>query len=490
MVGINASLAAERLSHYGGHVSSSTEEDLSRVTIISQSRRVDLALPGSVSISELLPSILRFAGIEANTPTEAVHAWVLQRFGADPLDLHTPVNKLSIRDGETLHLRQRENAIPDAAFDDVIDAVAATTRSRPSWLPRHSRTTGLALMLALLVAMPLLVTSTTKDDRGLAFGLAVGLTAFFAFAALIAAIALARAAGERHTASCLAWASVALATIAGWNVPYLISAEPTIPLPIRILMAAALALMVAAAGALAARVQTMGLFAAALTAALMVVSASVMALNPGRDVDVAAVTMAVMAVTTTFLPALSHRLAGIALPSLPASTEAMLADETPVQSDIVARAVMADRVLGSLLAATTATAVLSSLIVAYQRSTSFWVLALVLCIGLAFTLRARAFVGLAQRAALLAAGGIITTLGLVMLALSAIDSPLGVAGVLGAVLLLGYVFAHYSASTYGRILSPSWGRWGDVLEWLTIIGIIPSLLGVLDLYSHFAAMFV
>lgn len=76
-----------------------------------------------------------------------------------------------------------------------------------------------------------------------------------------------------------------------------------------------------------------------------------------------------------------------------------------------------------------------------------------------------------------------------MLALSAIDSPLGVAGVLGAVLLLGYVFAHYSASTYGRILS-SWGRWGDVLEWLTIIGIIPSLLGVLDLYSHFAAMFV
>lgn len=468
-------------------MSSSTEEDLSRVTIISHSRRVDLALPGSVSLSELLPSILRFAGIEANTPTEAVHAWVLQRFGADPLDLHTPVNQLSIRDGETLHLRQRENAIPDAAFDDVIDAVAATTRARPSWLPRHSRTTGLTLMLALLVAMPWLVTSTTLEQRGFGFGLAVGLTAFFSFATLIAAIALARAAGERHTASSLAWASVALAGIAGWNMPYLISNDPVIPLSIRILMAAALALTAAAAGALSARVQSMALFAAALTASMMVVAASVMALNPGQDVNVAAVTMSLMAVITTFLPAVSHRLAGIALPSLPASTEAILADETPVQADIVARAVMADRLLSALLAATTSTAVLSSLIVAGQRSV--WVLALVLCIGLAFALRARAFVGLAQRIALLAAGAVMTTLGLVMLALAAIDSPLGVAGVLGAVLLLGYVLAHYSASTYGRILSPTWGRWGDVLEWLAIIGIIPSLLGVLDLYTYFGAMF-
>ena len=61
-------------------------------------------------------------------------------------------------------------------------------------------------------------------------------------------------------------------------------------------------------------------------------------------------------------------------------------------------------------------------------------------------------------------------------------------GVLASVLLLGYVFAHYSASTFSRILSPTWGRWGDVLEWLAIIAIIPSLLGVLDLYTYFGAL--
>ncbi|WP_158600432.1 type VII secretion integral membrane protein EccD [Tessaracoccus antarcticus] len=469
-------------------MSSTTEEDLSRVTIISQSRRVDLALPGSVSLSELLPSILRFAGIDGNTPTEAVHAWVLQRFGADPLDLYVPVRQLSIRDGETLHLRQRENAIPDAAFDDVIDAVAATTRARPSWLPRHSRTLSLALMLGLLVAMPLLVTSSVRDERGLTLALALGITAFFSFATMIAAIALARAAGERHTASCLAWASVALAGITGWFIPILIS-DPAaaLPLAINILMAAALSLVAAAAGALAARVQAMALFAAALTAAIVVMSGSVMALMPGHDIDVAAVTMAVMAVATTFLPALSHRLAGIALPNLPASTEAMLADETPVQVDIVARAVLADRILGALLSASTTAAVLSSFLVVRQGSV--WALVLVLCIGLAFSLRARAFVGLTQRIALLASGAIITILGLVALAMIAITSPLGVVGVLASVLVLGYVFAHYSAATFGRILSPTWGRWGDVLEWLSIITIIPALLGVLDLYTYFGSLF-
>ena len=51
--------------------------------------------------------------------------------------------------------------------------------------------------------------------------------------------------------------------------------------------------------------------------------------------------------------------------------------------------------------------------------------------------------------------------------------------------LVAYVFAHYSATTYNKVLSPTVGRCGDVFEWLAIIGIVPSLLGVLDLYSYF-----
>lgn len=461
------------------------EEDLARVTIISSTRRVDLALPGSVTLSELLPSILKFAGLESNSPTDAVHAWVLQRFGSDPFDLYAPISKLGIRDGETLHLRQRENAIPDAAFDDVVDAVAGATNSRPSWTPPNSRTISLILMAALLIVMPLLIIWGTSDERRLIQGIVLIATGFISFAAFIAATALARAAREQPTAATLAWCSVALAGIVGWFLPNVIATNAA--LHIHILMASSLVLITAASNALAAKVHTMPLFAVALFGAIMLGSSSVMALNYGHDAEVAAGTMALMALITTFLPSLSYQIAGIALPNLPVTTEAMLADDTPVQSDIVRRAIFADRLLGGMLAGTATAATVSAFITMTQGSKS--AVALVLCVGLAFLLRARAFVGFAQRLALVLNGSTIAALGLVAIAMAATNSLVGLMILFGVTLFVAYLFAHYSASWFAKILSPTWGRWGDIFEWLAIIGIVPLMLGVLDFYVWFRSLF-
>ena len=464
----------------------STEEDLSRVTVISTSRRVDLALPGSVTLAELLPSILRFSGLESNTPTDAVQTWVLQRFGSDPFDLYTPVNKLAIRDGETLYIRHRENAIPDAAFDDVVDAVAGATTTRPSWVAKHSQHVGIALMLAVLIGGPLLALNGARlmDDR-MMLALAVGVTGFLSFASFIAAVAVARAARAYKTAAGLAWGSTVLAGMTGWYLAEVISQEEA-PLAIRIIMASALVLVAAAASALAAKVHPMPLLAVSLTALFMLASSSFMVLYIGQEIRVAAVAMVVMAFLTTFLPTISYRVAGIALPNLPITTEAMLADETPVQSDIVARAVLADRLLGALLVATSATAVLSSFIVIRQGT--LWSTLLVATIGLAFLLRARAFVGLTQRLALLLGGAVLVAVALLAVAWEAADSMLGVVLLFAGALLLTYLFAHYSASIYGKVLSPTWGRWGDIFEWLSIMAIIPALLGVLSLYGYFGSL--
>lgn len=461
------------------------EEDLARVTIISSARRVDLALPGSVTLSELLPSILKFAGLESNTPTDAVHAWVLQRFGQDPFDLYAPISKLGIRDGETLHLRQRENAIPDAAFDDVVDAVASATNSRPSWQHQHSRTIGLICLSAVLLGMPLLLMLGTSDERRLVQGLVLIATALLSFGAFIAAVSLARAAREKPTATVLAWISVALAALVGWDLPNVIATEAA--LHIHIVMASSLILLAAAANALAARVHAMPLFAAALFGALMLAASSVMALNYGNDDKVAAGTMAVMALITTFMPSLSYKIAGIALPNLPVTTEAMLADETPVQSDIVSRALFADRLLGGMLMGTSATAVAVSFITITNGT--WWAVALIICVGLAFLLRARAFVGLSQRMALVLSGAIIFGLGLVSIAYGLTSSYVGLGVLFGITLLIGYLFAHYSASWHKRVLSPTWGRWGDIFEWLAIIGIVPFMLGVLNFYVWFRGLF-
>lgn len=480
-------LTANPCCHYGMHVSTATDEDLSRVTIISSSRRVDLALPGSVSLSELLPSILKFSGQEANSPAEAVHAWVLQRFGSDPFDLYTPVEKLGIRDGETLYLRQRENALPDAAFDDVVDAVAGATNSRPRWAPQHSRRMGLILMCVLLIGVPLLAIGSMAASAGRMPMIAIlGATTVISIACIIGAVALARAVGERVTSVCLGWCGVVLAGLVGWFLPNTFT-QGVIPGAIRILVCTAMLLVASSAVALAARLHAMPMLAVATASVTILIAASVAAVAETRNVEVAAITMALMTLATAPLPTWSYRIAGIALPVLPLDAEAMLADETQVQSDIVQRAVLADRLLGAFLAATAAVAALCTWVVIQQGT--IWAVLLIVCIGLAFLLRARAFVGMTQRCALLLGGiamVIPATLAVVVPLLRSIEGALIV---LGVVVIVGYIFAHWSTSTYNKVISPTWGRWGDIIEWLAIMGIVPALLGILRLYAYFGDMF-
>lgn len=461
------------------------EEDLTRVTIISSIRRVDLALPGSVSLSELLPNMLKFAGLESNVPTDAVHAWVLQRFGQDPFDLYSPISKLGIRDGETLHLRQRENAIPDAAFDDVVDAVANATNSRPSWTQANSQVIGLICIAAVLITMPWLAFWGTTGQGRLVQGIVLLATGLIAFGAFVAATALARAAREIPSATVLAWISVVLSGSLGWNLAHVIAQDPA--LHIHILMASSLVLLSAAGNALAARVHTMPLFAASLFGGIMLLSSSAMALQYGNDEKVAAATMMIMALTTTFLPTLSYRIAGIALPNLPVTTEAMLSDETPVQSDIVSRALFADRLLAGMLAGTSAAATVAAPITMSVPSWSATLLCL--CVGLAFLLRARSFVGFSQRLALVVGGGVILAISIIVIAYAATQSYGGLGALFALTLLVGYFFSHYSAAWYRKILSPTWGRWGDIFEWIAIIGLVPLTLGVMDFYVWFRSLF-
>ncbi|WP_203567897.1 type VII secretion integral membrane protein EccD [Aestuariimicrobium ganziense] len=474
-------------------MSSATEEDISRVTVISPQRRVDLALPGSVTLGELLPSIVKFAGYEASNTTDAVHNWVLQRFGEDPLDAGAQVSTLGINDGETLHLRQRENAMPDAAFDDVVDAVSTSTAQRPSWHPRHSQRMALGVLVILLLGLPMMVLfGLNSPDKVALWGrlitpapevsLAAAATCLvLAFASVITSISISRAAGEYRVSSTFAWAAVVLAFFGGYGM-----LSSSTPVATRLTLALAAVLVTAAACALAASVQVMGLFTAAVTSGVLLAATATMVLFPGRELVVCAVGLTVMVAVTSMLPTFSYRLARIALPAVPPDAQAMMADDTPVQSDIVTRALLADRLLASLLIATSVTTLVLSLPLLLGDA-SWWTLSLCGVVALAMLLRARAFVGLQQRLSLLSAGTLVMLLAFsVGVGRLPATVQLAVAGAVAVVAVL--VLAGYATAQYSKIITPVWGRLGDVMEWLAIMAIVPLLLGVLDLYDKFRAL--
>ncbi len=449
-------------------------EDLARVTVISPTRRIDLALPGSSTLGELLPNVIRFAGFDGATTQEAVHAWVLQRLGEDPLDPNKKVSALNIRDGETLHLRQRESTMPDAAFDDVVDAVTTATSTRPSWVAAHSQWFAVVAMTALLVVVPLM--GLWRADTSVPFGglPEAALAAFLAIVAAVGSIVLSRAFGHFLPAAGLGWAADILFGAAGLYI------LPTQSLPLRVLIASAMVLLMAAVIWLAARVQPYAQLAVVISAALILLTTMVMVLiGAGTVVEVSAVAIALILAATSMLPVLSYQLARVAMPNLPATAEALMADNQPVQSDIVARAISADRVLGAFLTATGVTVV--ALMIPVLMRADWIVLALGAAVSLAMMLRARAFVGRTQRLAMLLPGALIG-FAVVVMALMALPFGwrLGVSTLV--VLFGGLALASYGSVMYNRIVSPTYGRIGDILEWIGIMAIVPLVLAVLDVY--------
>jgi type VII secretion integral membrane protein EccD len=454
-------------------VTTTAGEDLARVTVISPTRRIDLALPGSTTLGELLPTIVRFAGFDGATSQEAIHAWVLQRLGEDPLDPNKKVSALNIRDGETLHLRQRESTMPDAAFDDVVDAVTTATSTRPSWVSAHSQWFAVVALTALLVVVPLM--GLWRADTSVPFGglPEAALTAFLAIVAAVGSIVLSRAFGHFLPAAGLGWAADILIGAAGLFI------LPAQAMPLRVLIASALVLVMAATIWLAARVQPYAQLAVVISSVLILIATTAMVLLNGRIVEVSAVAIALILAVTSFLPSLSYQLARVAMPNLPTTAEALMADDQPVQSDIVARAISADRVLGAFLTASGVTVTL--LMVPVLQRADWIVVALGIAVSLAMMLRARAFVGRTQRLALLLPGALIGFAAVVM-ALMALPFGwrLGVSTL--AVLFGGLALATYASVMFSRIVSPTYGRIGDILEWIGIMAIVPLVLAVLDVY--------
>jgi type VII secretion integral membrane protein EccD len=455
---------------------------LTRVTVATPHRRIDIALPDHILVADLLPHLLRHAGTDAVDTGETFGGWVLRRTTGVELDADSDLVSQAVRDGELLHLAPRRVSWPEPAYDDIVEVIASSARrTGRSWGAAATRRFGLAATGAVLLLGAALLAWT--GSPWLLPGV-IGLV--IASVLTTSGVLLARAGAD----------AVAGAVVAGYGLIYagLGGALVTAPagVPVRDLGPAQLV----AAGAVLVLFSTLALIGVAalarvFTAGIGIGAAGLLSglfcLAGTSGAAAAAIALTVAVGLQPVYPALASSIGRIPLPVLPQRAEAILDDQpSPDRGTIFAAVARASEFLaGELLASAVVSTFAGALLLA-QGGRVGAVLALVGAAAL--LLRGRLFPTTAQRLPLLISG--MVTIGLAGYGW-ALHADTGTRRLIGLVFLLVIAAGVLRATLfYGRRSpSPYVGRIADLLDVLTIMTLIPLACDVLGVFGTVQDLF-
>lgn len=455
---------------------------LTRVTVATPHRRVDVALPDHILVADLLPHLLRHAGVEIADEGESHGGWTLRRTSGGELDADGDLASQSVRDGELLHLAPRRLSWPEPAYDDVVEVIASSARrAGRSWGGVATRRYGLAVVGVILVlGAALLVWAGSPWLLPGAIGLGAAVLLVFC------GILLARLGGDAEAGAVLGGYALLYAALGGALV-----AAPAGQPPGRLdsaqVVAGSSALILASVLAMVGVVALARIFAAGLGTGIAGLLGGLLCLAGTSPGSAAAVVLTVALGLLPAYPLLASTLGKIPTPVLPQRPEEILEDAPlPDRASVFAAVARAAELLtGFLLAAATAS-VLAAALLLTRAGIGGVVLALVGACAL--LLRGRLFPTAAQRLPLLTGAVAIAVLaGYGWMRHTAPGS--------GRVLLLAVVLA-VAATVLGATLrysmrspSPYLGRIADVLDTLTIMALIPLACWVLGVFQTVQGLF-
>ncbi|MGP3985812.1 type VII secretion integral membrane protein EccD [Streptomyces sp. 3N207] len=451
---------------------------LCRLTVRAPEKSIDLAVPSDVPVADLLPAVLGYGGDDLAEAGIDHGGWVLQRLGAEPMDEERTLDSYDLRDGETLYLRPRTEALPEVHLDDLVDGISTTMQSRPyGWTPKASRRLlrGLAaLVLAggvVLFALP----GGSAGQRALCAA-AVGLL-------LIAGAGSAsRAVGDAGAGAVLGIMAVPYLAVTGWLLP---GGELTGPHAHEVLGSRLLATSTVSAGCAIVVLAAVAAYAALfLTVAVVAVFGAVAgALMMAADLGphhVAGIAALVAVVLGAFVPSLSFRMAGLRMPPLPTNAAQLQEGIEPHStSAVAARTALADGWMSSLYGAVGTVCAACLAVLAWDADLAALITVLVL--SLLLMLHGSGLGNTWQRLSLILPGAAAP---LMLLLVDAAPSAPGRRLLAVAALLAvtaGIAIASWTVP--GRRLVPYWGRIGEVLHTLSAVALLPLVLWLLGVYG-------
>jgi type VII secretion integral membrane protein EccD len=464
-------------------VSNGTSAGLCRLTVRAPTKAIDLAVPADVPVADLLPAVLGYGGDDLGEAGLEHEGWVLQRLGGAPLDHEATLESLGLRDGDTVYLRPRTEALPEVRLDDIVHGISTTMKESPhGWSPQASRRLLRGLTLVALIGALVIIAlpGGPAAQREIAAG-------SFALLLLAGAAAASRAVGDAASAALLGAMVGPYLVLAGWLLP---GGALTGPDHYRTFGARLLAASAAEAGgsvlALAVVAAYTAFFVGATVFAVAGALSGVLLMVGGMPPEHAAGIVALAAVVFgAFVPSLSFRLSGLRTPPLPTNAEQLQEGIEPRSPAAVAtRAILADTWMTALYATVGLTCALCVTALAHNDSLSQLLLAAAL--SLLLVLHSRDMGNIWQRLSLVAPGvwGAIAMVAIEVAGTEPSGRTLpavGVASAAAALIIAGWIVP-------GRRLVPYWGRAAEILHSLVAISLLPLALWVLGVYGELRAI--
>lgn len=465
-------------------MSTAPSTELCRITVIGPVRKVDLAVPTTTTVAALLPLLVRHTTDGRPGLELADRAWVLQRLGQEPFDLTGTAESHDWLEGEELYLRPATDPLPDLDFDDLADGVATVVNRRGDrWRPEYRRVLFLLLSAAAMAVLGAVLVGHGPAGPQVAAGGAIA--AVFLTAALVCGRQLPDGAFSLLF-GCGAAGFAALAAAVAADAPRRLVPDGPAVLAAAVAAVAVVAVLLLAGRTFAPHLPWVPLLVIGVTglaAVLVALLRGATGLTMQRTGGTAAVLIFAVVVLAPRLAVKFSRLRG---PQLPKTSEDMSYDIEPATVEGIKR--RTDDAEAYLTAAMVTAAlvlpVLFDLTVGFQGWAGW---TLVLLCSCAILLRARAFLGVWQRGALVVAGSV----GVVMVIVRLAGQlwPTARWALLGVLLALLLPLVLSALRPWPRRMLPFWEYAATFFDVATGIALLPVLAQLLGLYGWARGLF-